>query len=379
MLDFRLYGAIVILYFAQVTGSYTLGMSVFAITMVSSAVFELPTGILSDIVGRKKTVVLGAIMSVCALMFYAIGLSFWILIIGALFEGASRAFFSGNNEALLFETLKEKNREHEFAHLSGKTGSMFQIALGIASLLGGIIATMSFSLVMWLSILPQIGCLMVSLFMVEPKVDHERETNIYKHLKSAIQQFTLNRKLRLLSFSSIIREAIGEAAFLFRPAFVNTLWPVWAIGLSATGSYFLGFLGFYFSGHFLKRFSALKTLFGEILINRIIGFFALLFPTILSPALMTITSLFYGPGNIAMGTLMQKEFTNEQRATLGSLNSLGSSILFGISAVVLGLIADKLGPIAALLIANVILLLPLFFYWKLFKHDKNISIEGKNN
>lgn len=376
LLDFRFYGAIVILYFAKVTGSFTLGMSIFSVTMLSSALFELPTGIISDMVGRKKTVIVGACMSVCALTFYAIGWSFWILVIGALFEGASRAFFSGNNEALLYETLKEKNREHEFAHVSGKTDSMFQIALGIASLLGGLIAALSFSFVMWVSVLPQIGCLILSFFIVEPKkVNHERKTNIYAHLRTALIQFKVNRKLRLLSLSSIIREAVGEAAFLFRPAFVNTLWPIWAIGLSATGSYLLSFLPYYFSGILIKRFSALKTLFGEIIINRIIGFIALLFPSVLSPALMTITSLFYGPGNIAMRTLMQKEFTNEQRATLGSLNSLGTSILFGISSIGLGIIADTYGPISALLLANIILLLPLFSYWELFKHDKNTILQ----
>lgn len=374
LLDFRLYAAVIILYFAKVTGSFALGMSIFSITMISSALFELPTGIFSDLIGRKKTVILGSLMSICALISYALGGTYLMLVIGALFEGASRAFFSGNNDALLFESLKQNNKEHTFAHYSGRVSSMFQIALAVASLCGGFIAIWSFSLVMWLSVLPQIGCFLISLFMVEPEVSSSKETNIYSHLKEALIQIKQNKKLKLLNLASIIRESVGESVFLFRPAFIATLWPVWAIGLSITASYMLGSIGFYLSGKVIKRFSALKTLIGEIVINRIINGVALVFQSVVSPALLSFTSFMYGPGQVAIGTLMQKEFTNEQRTTLGSLNSLGASILFGIAAVGLGIIADKFGPVITLLVANLILLVPLYFYWQIFRHDKNSEV-----
>ena len=52
--DFKLYSAIAIIYFSQVTHSLALGMSIFSIASISDAVFELPTGVLSDMVGRKN-------------------------------------------------------------------------------------------------------------------------------------------------------------------------------------------------------------------------------------------------------------------------------------------------------------------------------------
>ena len=52
--DFHLYTAILIIYFANVTGSYALGMSLFSVAMVSSALFEVPTGVFSDYLGRKR-------------------------------------------------------------------------------------------------------------------------------------------------------------------------------------------------------------------------------------------------------------------------------------------------------------------------------------
>jgi hypothetical protein len=42
--DFKLYPPVAIIYFARVSGSYALGMSIFAITQLASAIFEVPTG-----------------------------------------------------------------------------------------------------------------------------------------------------------------------------------------------------------------------------------------------------------------------------------------------------------------------------------------------
>lgn len=65
--DFNLYSAVLIIYFAKVTGSFALGMSLYSVTMVSSAIFEIPTGIFSDYIGRKKTIILGSICSILAI------------------------------------------------------------------------------------------------------------------------------------------------------------------------------------------------------------------------------------------------------------------------------------------------------------------------
>lgn len=100
--DFRIYSAIAVLYFAQVTGSFALALGVFSVGKIASALFELPTGVLSDLVGRRMTVVLGQASATLGIICYAIGGSFAVLAIGAILEGLAFALFSGNNSALLF-------------------------------------------------------------------------------------------------------------------------------------------------------------------------------------------------------------------------------------------------------------------------------------
>jgi|AGTN01.3.fsa_nt_gi Na+/melibiose symporter and related transporters len=170
LMDFKLYGAVAIIYFANITGSLTLAMSVFSITMIAAALFEVPTGILSDKIGRKKTVVLGVISSLIYSIFFAISKNYLLLIIGAVFEGLEQAFFSGNNDALIYDTLKEEGREKNYKEYIGKTNSMYSVAGLLSAVLGGVIAYFtSYKVIMYLSIIPKIINLIVVIFLIEPK------------------------------------------------------------------------------------------------------------------------------------------------------------------------------------------------------------------
>lgn len=366
--DFRLYAPIAIIYFAQVTGSYALGMSIFSITMVSSALFEIPTGVLSDRMGRRKTLIAGALAAVGYSLFYAIGQSFWILVIGAIFEGLSRSFYSGNNNAMLHDTITQMGKPDEYDEHLGKTSSMFQVALGSAALLGGVLATWSFPLIMWLSVIPQIMCVLIALRMIEPRIhDSEIETNLYSHLKEAIAGFLKNSKLRLLSLSSIAAFGYGEASYQFQSAFYSMLWPVWAIGFVRFFSNAAATLSFWYSGKLIRKYQPTWILLVSNIYSRTVGILATVFPTNFSPAILSSTSLLFGVSSVARSSLMQNTFSPKQRATMGSLDSFAGSIFFGIVATILGVVADILTPAKALLYMQIAMLPTLYLYWSILK------------
>ncbi len=362
--DFRPYAPIAILYFSEVSGSYALGMSVFSATMLAQSLFEVPTGVLSDRVGRKQTVVYGAVAGVFALTFYAIGGTYLALITGAIFEGLGRAFYSGNNEALLHDTLAESGQREAYQEFLGKTSSMFQLALGISSIIGSLIAAISFQVVLWLSVVPMVLALLVSLRLVEPKVHTGHVGNIYAHLTTAFRNIVRNPRLRLLSAASVLSYAIGEASWLFRSAFIETLWPVWAIGVAQTIGNLTAALGFYFAGRIIRRFGEFRLLIGGMSLSELVNLIGLLVPTVLSPALMASNSIFYGVNSVAINGLIQREFTDEQRATMGSLNSFAGSLVFAVFSFLLGALADRIGVIPALVTAALLSLIPMMLYWK---------------
>ncbi|MBI2196167.1 MFS transporter [Candidatus Daviesbacteria bacterium] len=371
LIGFHLYSAILVIYFAKITGSYALAMSIFSITFISSAIFEIPTGIFSDMIGRKKTVVLGALSLLLTTIFYALGHSYLILVIGAIFEGLARSFFSGNNNALLYDTLAEEQTTDKYHRYLGKVSSTEQAALAIGAVIGGFIANISLSLVMWLSVIPNIVLVMISLGLVETRKYINESGNIYSHLKEALGLFRKNYRLKLLSITSATGFALGESGFQFQPIFINSLWPLWAVGVARAFSFIGGSISFYFAGPIIQKLKALNTLIINSIVSRLLNLLALIFPTIASPAIMSATSLAYGSSEVAKNSLLQKEFSDEQRATLGSINSLAGSILFGVVSFSLGLFADKIGPLRALIIINILLAIPILLLWKLFHHERN--------
>lgn len=366
--DFRPYAAIAILYFAQVTGSFALGLSIFALKSIFASVFEVPTGILSDRLGRKKTLIAGSLSGFLAILAYAMGEFYLILAIGALLEGVAISFFSGNNEALLYDSLKSEGKSDQYADFLGKTSAMFQAALGISALLGGFIADVSFRWVFAVSVLPQFICLMLSLFFIEPPKHYEKiDTNIFSHLKEALKGFMASAKLRDLSLSSIISYGIGETMHQFVPAFFALLWPTWALGIPRMFSHLFGALSFHFAGGVIRRFKATRVLLTCSFMNRVVNGLAYGLPTIFSPLLVASTSLTFGLFKVGENSLMQKEFTDHQRATMGSLNSLFGNLFFAVFAFLFGMVADQLGPARSLFIGEMLLISVLPIYWKLFR------------
>jgi len=361
-LDLRLYLPVAILYFAQVTGSFATGMMVFSVIMISSALWEVPTGILSDQLGRKRTVILGAVASTAAVIFYAIGGTFAALAVGGILEGLSRALYSGNNEALLYDTLAEQGHEAQFAEYSGKTRSMFQVAAAIASIVGSVLAYFSYPLVMWLSVIPQALNIIVSFFFHEPARQAPIQQHPFAHLRESLRLVLANPRLRLLTLAGALSGSVGEASFQFRVAFIATLWPVWAIGISRMCSAIAAATGFYFAGRFIRRFGEYRLLVWGITLSELINLVSLLIPTILSPLFMSTNSIFYGINSTACGAMMQHEFTSEQRATMGSITSFAASLLFGIAAPVVGAMADAWDTRTALLAATVVSVAWIYLY-----------------
>lgn len=371
--DFKLHSAVLIIYFSRVTGSFGLAMSLFSVVMVSSAVFEIPTGIFSDLIGRKRTIVLGALSATISAVCYALGFSYASLLIGALFEGVSRAWYSGNNEALLYESLPANGNKETFAYYLGKTSAMFQLALMIGAVVGSIIANWSFPLIMWLSVLPQVVCLIISFFFIEPPRITKGKSNIFFHLNISITHIWHNKKLRLLSLQEVLRYGIGESSFHFNAAFIQTLWPIWAIGLSRLMTFSGAFVSYWYSNKIIKKIGEYNVIIFANMFTRIINLIAYGLPTVISPVLMGTTSLTYGASMVSNNSLMQKEFTHEQRATLASITSLFGNLFYGVFSIALGFYADSFGPAQALIAVQLLMFCVLYIQWKL----KTFSLEKK--
>jgi MFS family permease len=364
--DFRMYGPIMVIYFAQVTGSFTAAASLLAVKKLSSAAFEVPTGVLSDRLGRRGTMIAGAVVMVAAHLGYAGASGYGLLLAAVVLEGLATSLWSGNNESLLYDTLLAAGREDEFPRHSGRVNSMFQIALALAAPIGGVVAgAWSLRMVVVLSVVPQVLCVLVALRVREPRVHGPLESNVLVHLGSALRGIRRNPVLRRMTLVSALRYS-SESAAQLSPVFVAGLWPLWALGLWRTFGHGVAFVGFRVSGWVIGRVGAAGTLlFGELFDN-VANFVALVKPTAFSPVLLGSPA--YGMSTIAQQTLLQREFTDRERATMGSLGSLLGSVLYALVAVGAGLVADRWGIVAALLAIQAVVLVALPLAWSVHAH-----------
>lgn len=369
-LYFRPHWPIQIIYYEGITHSYALAAAIISVVFLAQSAFELPTAFMSDTLGRKKTLSIGAAFSVIALLFYAVGLNFWVLFAGAVAEGLSRALFSGTAKALLFETLKENGRSDEFDTAFGKTNTALQIALASSAAFGGLLALHSLSLVVWVSVVPQFLCLAATFFFIEPKHIVRNTESALKLFVNAFKDIKANRKLRLLSTAEVLDFGFGESLFHFQGAFYKMLIPEWMIGIAKSVTHCFSATGFWFSGSIIKKFGYRNTLLGSTAAMAGIQYVGVLIATAASPFILTLVAIFFGPSETARSSLMQAQFTDHQRATMDSWVSLVGSMVFGIASFMLGLIADYTSPATAMLIGITVNFPVMYLYMKIFKERK---------
>lgn len=108
-----------------------------AFQCISQLIFELPTGALADVVGRKWTIVLSYILWSISSIFIITATGFSGIFIGVLIGGLAEAFLSGSQEALIYDSFKEDKKEDEYKKVMATNGVYFQIALAVATLSGG--------------------------------------------------------------------------------------------------------------------------------------------------------------------------------------------------------------------------------------------------
>ena len=369
-IDLRLYGPFAILYFAETAGSFTLGMLVFGTVSVVSALCEIPTGMVSDRAGRKLTMASGALFSFFAILSYALASDVSLLLVGATLEGLSRSLFSGTNAALLHDSLSEDGNAEQYHHHFGRMGSMLQLGLATGALLGGVLGLWSLNLIFWLTLFPQAIAVILAFTLVEPKRVIDTKTTNFTFLLEACRHLIANKRLTWLAIAQSVGFGFGEANFQFVAAFFRTLWPLWAIGLLRTAAHGMASAGYWLSGPIIDRFSHYRVIIFSSTYGQGANIIGLLMANVFSPILMTSPSFLYGVNQTAKNHLFQKEFSDEQRATLGSIVQLSGSIVFFFASLLIGWVADVFSPQTALLTSYVAQIWVIPIYIWLFHQEK---------
>ncbi|SMY08593.1 MFS transporter [Flavimaricola marinus] len=109
----------------------------YAIYDIGTTVLEVPSGYMSDRLGRRRTLLASAVAGLGGALLLALGNSFMAFAAGQILLGASMAFASGTDEALLYESLAADGRGQEIERQELIAWRWSFSGLALSAVLGG--------------------------------------------------------------------------------------------------------------------------------------------------------------------------------------------------------------------------------------------------
>ena len=131
-----LYGHVGTLYLQARSLNLLQASSIWSIIVLTIFVAEVPTGILADKIGRKKSVIMALFLQVVGEVVYLFASSYAAFVAIAVLAGVGFAFSSGCIEALIYDSLPEDNREDRMKQAMGLNGAAYHLAFFFAPILG---------------------------------------------------------------------------------------------------------------------------------------------------------------------------------------------------------------------------------------------------
>lgn len=159
-----------------------------AIMHLSIVLFEIPTGMISDLYGRKVSILIGNVtmLGYAGFMLYSDSLSLFGLAFMSL--GLGMTFRSGAEEALAYDTLKQAQREKDYTRIFGNMTAISLLSLSLAKLLGGWMADVSWEWVYGSMILVHVIAFIPILLLKEPERERPKQMDM-KFIEQWSHQF----------------------------------------------------------------------------------------------------------------------------------------------------------------------------------------------
>ena len=112
-----------------------------AIWSVSVVILEIPTGVMADRWSRRNLIRLGSLCRAACYFVWIFSDRFELFALGFILWGVGEAFISGAEEALLFDSLKQKGQQERFEVYLGKGRFLSGVGKILAAVSGGLIGT----------------------------------------------------------------------------------------------------------------------------------------------------------------------------------------------------------------------------------------------
>ncbi len=320
--------------------SATQVFTVQAVYSLTVLIFEIPSGYLSDVIGRKRTLILGSIFLPIGVGVYAFSNSFITFVIAEFIIAIGNSMRSGTESAVLYDSLNELKQTSEYKKTEGKAHFYHNVGTSTASVLGGFLALITLRTPFYINIITAAMLIPLSISLIEPRRIKLVSENHLKEILRIVKYSLTHAKIRsLIIYSSLLLSTGITGVWSYYMYFGK-------LGLS------VGFYGVLFA--VFGFCSALGGRQAHWLENKIGGKTSLFLILLISPIFISlglIKSIFLIPFIFLNGFLwgfsvplfmdyLNKIIKSDIRATVLSVESMISRFSFVIVAPIFGKLID---------------------------------------
>ena len=335
---------IIVLFFQEHGLTLTEVMILQSIYSFSVALFEIPSGFIADVFGRKRTIVLSTIFTFIGFLVFSFFGGFYAFAIAQVLVGIGGSLMSGSDSAIIYDTLLETNSKTTYTKIEGRTYAIGNFSEAFAGILGGFLAVGSIYMPIYVQTSILFFSIPIAFTLIEPSM--HKENKLDRSFKAVLEvvKFAMvdNQKLKwLIIYSSAIGVATLSMAWFAQPFFKSINIPLAYFGiLWAVLNFSAGLTSF--NAHLLDKkdnnykilfYLALSMLTSFIFLGYNASVFGLIF--------ILFIYLLRGLVTPILRNEINENTTSNKRATVLSIRSLIIRISFAISAPILGYIADN--------------------------------------
>ncbi len=379
-----------ILFFLEKNFSYLQIGILYSVQSISTNILEIPTGIMADAAGRRRTMIFSMTSYIVAFGVFYFSANFAAFILAVIFMAFGDAFRTGTHKAMIFEYLKINGWKDQKVHYYGNTRAWSQMGSAVSAIIAGAIVFISgtYKYVFLASVIPYLLDLFLLLSYpkeLDGEVKEFKLDKILTNLKNALKDFFDSirdkRMLRAIvnssSFSGYFDavkdylQPVLKGFALSAPIFVAYDSKSRSAIIIAVVYFILNFLtalASSFSGKFVEKF---KNIYIPMNLTIIAGLIAGIFAGLASKVeihflaiiFFVVTYLVHNIRRPMGEAYITDVMKNDILATTLSTESQVTTVFAAIAAPLIGLASDKFGVGIGISAVSCLMLIFLPFYY----------------
>ena len=321
-----------------------------SVLLAGILLFQIPTGMFADMFGRKRSMLLGALVMLIAWIPWFLADGFPLFAVSFFLFGIAIAFHTGSDQALIYDELHEQHREGEMQKLMGRYLGSATLATAVGSLAGGLLSVSqnleAFLFLYKLNVAMQIAGFLLLWTVHEPAkstpVTPAVPVRIFRVFLGSVHLLLTHRKLRKIFLLSLFTIPFSFVlVYIFQPYFQLSGVPAIWYGIAVSVASLLSFLAKVFAFTIERRLGVSR---GVFVVSALPGILWLAMAVTFHPAFAVVLYILNDTaGNVRdplFSDYLNRHIEGHNRATVLSTIAFAGSLYAIIIRPIAGLLAD---------------------------------------